>query len=175
MEGPDTTTSTSTSTGHANSPGRGYQKCGRKKCLACQAISHVDHQYFSSSATGKKYLLPEEELNCQSSNLIYLVTCSACSMQYVGRCETSLKVRHHKHRTQLRHKTEGIGRHFDKCGGYENFHISVIENVKKPHSIKDREVWWTKELETMHPLGMNLRDEGASGTKSKKKKGLKRL
>ena len=166
-----------TSTGHANSPGRGYQKC-----FVCEKIIDEGHHYFSSTVTGKKYLLPFEEINCKSSKLIYLVSCGKCGRQYVGRCETSLKRRHHKHRSQLRHKTEGIGQHFDSCGGYENFHLSIIEAVTKPQSLKEREVWWMKELKTMYPLGMNLRDEGASGTNTKKKsdatklkKGLKRL
>ena len=126
-------------------------------------------QHFSSSITGKQYLLPEENLFVtirKNQLLIY----------------NSLKIRHYKHRQQLRQKTEGIGHHFNRCGGYKNFQLSIIEAVTKPDTLKEREVWWTKELKTMYPLGMNVRDEGASGTNTKKKsdatklkKGLKRL
>ena len=64
----------------------GVKRCGSKRCL-------FQHKFFPknkciSSVTFRDYdcIVPPGTiyLNCHSSNVIYLITCSKCSLQYVG-------------------------------------------------------------------------------------------
>ena len=101
---------------------KGYRKCF-KGCLTCKVVS-IEHE-FRSSVTLKTYPIPESKVNCSTSNLIYLISCSACEKQYVGKSFTSLKVRHDKHRQQIRNKSKGVGKHFSSCG-YECLKLQII-------------------------------------------------
>ena len=110
---------------------KGYRKCF-KGCGTCMVVSiePEGQRFFQSSVTLKTYPLPDTKVNCSSSNLIYLISCSACGKQYVGKSFTSLKVHHDKHRTQIRHKSEGVGKHFSSCG-YECLKLQIIEVCNK--------------------------------------------
>ena len=49
-------------------------------------------QTFSSVQTGKTYFV-RQKLSCNSANVIYLVHCKKCNLQYVGSTKTEFKVR----------------------------------------------------------------------------------
>ena len=59
----------------------GVTICGRKNCEIC----HILHQgdIFESSNTGKQYKI-NFLFNCNSRNVVYLLTCKICEKQYVG-------------------------------------------------------------------------------------------
>ena len=52
-----------------------------QKCRYCPKINHSG--FTISKTTGRKFYTMVN-VNCQSSNLIYLITCKHCSVQYVG-------------------------------------------------------------------------------------------
>ena len=122
------------------------------------SIEPEGQRFFQSSVTLKTYPLPDTKVNCSSSNLIYLISCSACGKQYMGKSFTSLKVHHDKHRTQIRHKSEGVGKHFSSCG-YECLKLQIIEVCNENDNLQDREGFWMDELRTVAPAGINLRKE----------------
>lgn len=84
----------------ANSPSdtwlapRGFYRCGHRQCKACN-FAHVTRE-FVSSHTGETFPI-RRYINCNSRNVIFLITCKVCNLQYVGCTTTSLKTRIRRH------------------------------------------------------------------------------
>ena len=59
----------------------GVTICERKNCNVC----HILHQgyTFESSNTGTQYKI-NFSFNCNSTNVVYLLTCKICEKQFVG-------------------------------------------------------------------------------------------
>ena len=71
-------------------------------------------------------------VDCSTRNVIYLLGCSKCPMQYIGETERMLKDRFSEHKgyfnTKNQSKTTGI--HFNQKGhSVSNMQISKIEKV----------------------------------------------
>ena len=68
---------------------------------------------FSSHVTGKAYKT-YHQVNCKSSNIIYLMDCSKCRKQYVGKAQTAFNLKLNNHRKGVR-RTDAIraDRHFN--------------------------------------------------------------
>ena len=62
--------------------------CNHKRCLCC--VNMYNSPYFSSCVTKRSYKInnKDTQLNCCSMNIIYLITCNNCKIQYVGEAKT---------------------------------------------------------------------------------------
>ena len=47
---------------------------------------------FRSFSTGRSYKI-KQEINCGTTNIVYLIFCKKCNVQYVGSASTEFKVR----------------------------------------------------------------------------------
>ena len=72
-------------------PTAGCFTCDKTRCDLCKNF-FVNSRTFSSAQTGKTYFV-RQELSCNSSNVIYLIHCKKCNLQYVGSTTTEFKVR----------------------------------------------------------------------------------
>ena len=84
-------------------------------CDICKNYMIFDNT-FTCTATGKSYFI-RGQLNCESINVIYLITCSKCLEQCVG-LAVKFKTRFRIHKSDLKTKKErcGSARHFNsKC------------------------------------------------------------
>ena len=54
--------------------------CGNKMCFTCKLMTPTQIAKSSSGASVKL----KRQTNCKSANVIYLLTCTQCSKQYVG-------------------------------------------------------------------------------------------
>ena len=63
-------------------PTAGCFTWNKTRCDLCKNF-FVNSQTFSSAQTGKTYFV-RQKLSCNSSNVIYLVHCKRCNLQYVG-------------------------------------------------------------------------------------------
>ena len=55
-------------------------------------------------------------INCQTSNCIYLITCSHCGIQYVGQTKNKLLTRFNSHHYDIVHNSDTtVPRHFNRC------------------------------------------------------------
>ena len=72
--------------------------CGRKNCEIC----HILHQgdTFESSNTGKQYKI-NFSFNCNSRNVVYLLTCKICEKQYVGSTVTKFRSRFNQYKSNI--------------------------------------------------------------------------
>ena len=102
---------------------------------------------------------------CNNSNVIYLMTCKICGVQYVGETEQVFRKRMNGHRSRF----DGKGKkcllyqhsHQEASGNnqrLDDFHVQPIEVLKNETTCAERrrkEVWWMKELKTLYPYGLN--------------------
>ena len=68
---------------------QGCFKCNGK-CDLCKNYL-VETNFFTSCRTGRYYRI-RQHITCKSRNVIYLVTCNKCNLQYVGSTSNEFKV-----------------------------------------------------------------------------------
>ncbi len=94
----------------------GSHKCTDKRCATCKTI--VEGDTIKITSTGLIFHI-KSNMNCKSKNVLYIITCSKCSAQYVGKTHTSLAKRNTLHRQHINHahyrKLE-MSTHIDECG-----------------------------------------------------------
>lgn len=139
------------------------------KCITCKHINSA-HMIFHSNVTGKSYKVKfaNNNLNCTSSNIIYLITCNKCGIQYVGETLCPLHERMNKHRSNINHKFHSlVANHFNGPCSLHDLLVQPIEQISgdghdeiiTKHR-KLRESFWMKELRTVYPYGLNDRCSG---------------
>jgi len=76
----------------------GSFRCG-KKCATCPYISHglTTYTFFS---TGETHPI-KSNLTCETENLIYMIQCNRCNLQYIGETKRRLKDRFNEHRRTI--------------------------------------------------------------------------
>ena len=75
-------------------------------CKCCKCCNHMQHSSsHTSKVTGKQYKI-FCTINCKSANVIYILECSVCGLQYVG------ESRHPFHRRLNGHRSDRTKRHF---------------------------------------------------------------
>ena len=126
---------------------------------------------FQSTITKRIYFVKNfsgEPLTCSSSNIIYLITCKRCNLQYVGETLQTLKKRMNGHRSGIKSKVDNIlYNHFQGPCSFEDISVQPIEAFRgdghKETIIKQRkfrENFWIKELRTTYPYGLNDKCNG---------------
>ena len=141
-------------------PGTGSSPCNYRRCKCCAEI--VTCNSFSSKSTGRTYNI-RSEVTCRSSNLVYLISCKKCGLQYIGETQQPLHVRMNGHRSDIRtRKTEKpIAAHF--CQPDHRLEDLEVRGIEKIHHgdtnrRRERESYWIFTLKTLAPEGMNRDD-----------------
>ena len=133
-------------TGNGAVPNPGCFK-SNKPCVVCPKLN--DTKYFKSTATQKQYSIMDS-VTCNSDWLVYLGTCLKCKGQYVGKSKTPLRLRHSNHKQEIKKVIGGLGHHYGGAGGcgYENFSLTIIEQVKEKNLnfLAERELYWQHQL-----------------------------
>ena len=116
---------------------RGVFKCG-KQCTACPYIKE------GRTITNKqKTWRIEKNLNCESSNIVYLIECKKdrCKRtneyRYIGESKRPLKYRLADHRGYILNKNvnQATGAHFSLPGhSLGDLSVKIIEQVRKTHT-----------------------------------------
>lgn len=103
------------------------------------------------------------QFTCKTKNVVYMISCSRCDMQYVGETENALHVRMNGHRSDINTKKleKPVAAHFNqpdhslkdlKVMGIEKIHNNDTERRKL------RERYWIFELRSLTPEGLNIDD-----------------
>ena len=98
-------------------------KCKNKKCQFCPILGRI-----VSSYTGREYQC-KQDVTCRSNNLIYCITCTRCTKQYVGQTGDTLHKRFGAHAGSIGRNNlkEDVSRHFNLPGhkglSYMKIHI----------------------------------------------------
>ena len=148
------------------------RKCSDRRCMTCPNLN--TSKTFKSNVTNKTYKVLNhtgEDLNCHSQNIIYLLSCAFCNIQYTGETAYPMHLRMNQHRTSkcgcehvINHATEFCQKHLftytiiEKLPGTGYINGQLDPNMTKIR--KERESEWIKKLRTIYPYGLNEKAEG---------------
>ncbi|CAG2219684.1 unnamed protein product [Mytilus edulis] len=136
-------------------------KCSNEECSYCPWINF--RRSFTSTFTERKYR-KNYIGDCNTPNIIYMITCKSCKQQYVGKSKRPFKARLGEHLRYVKNKsTEPTGKHFNQTG--HNIHhmsfeiIEVLWNDPNDNTSdvlrSKREDYWILQLRALKPIGIN--------------------
>ena len=70
-------------------PYTGNSQCHQARCKTCQHIRAIDK--VKSSVTGKIHRI-KASADCKTANVVYVIQCTKCAVQYVGETENALHI-----------------------------------------------------------------------------------
>ena len=130
-----------------------------------------------SHITRYEYSIPQI-FTCKFNNLVYLVTCKKCGMQYVGETKNRIQDRFVQHLRDINlgvagskpppsWKPTSLTRHFNlPSHTAQDVKIQVLELIKFSPQLEtttklraSREYYWIHQLRTIEPNGMNVMKE----------------
>jgi hypothetical protein len=131
-------------------------KCPNTRCLTCNFLT-VNSRFYSTTF-GSTFALTSN-VSCNSINVVYLVTCLKCKIQYVGETGKTFRDRITAHRSCIKLKKHTpIGIHFNSLN-HKVSHFSVIPietlNNDNINARRAREHYWQLTLGTVFPKGLN--------------------
>ena len=137
------------------------------QCVYCDLLRRNKSDVFTSAQTGKTYKI-RQKIDCKSSNVVYLASCTLCrGKQGVGYCTTSLKERISNYKSHHKKKVIscGISEHFQEPDHEfeRDFQIVPIVRLMNPPAtqlkrkelLEEFELYWQDNLLTAEPHGMN--------------------
>ena len=145
----------------------GTVKCSSRRCEVCKYMEEKSH--FMGSQNDRRYTI-NYNFNCNSSNVVYLITCKKCSLQYVGSTVTKFRLRFNNHKSRIRRherlgpaekeKDDLLYRHFWSEGpnGLSDMSIQLIDRVNGEEQLREKEGQWAYRLNTLDPHGLNDND-----------------
>ena len=109
--------------------------------------------------TSSKTLLALKHcMTCQTSNCLYLLTCSKDKLQYVGETGRTVAKRFAEHRDSIHQETTStpVGQHFQEAGHRQEADSIMLPIIK----LKTDNVWVRKALEKKFINDHDMIDNG---------------
>ena len=137
---------------------KGNSPCQHPRCKACAHIK--TGTVFNSTTTGAQFRV-KATADCGTSNVVYLIECRRCAIQYVGETENALRVRLTGHRSDIKHRRieKPVAKHFSLPDhSMEDLKLMVIEKIHREDSEyrKRKESRWIEMIRSRTPDGLNL-------------------
>ena len=141
------------------------QKCKGKKCGVCSVVTETDK--FSDKSGLDTYRIRGNKINCNSTNVIYLVQCKRCNIQYVGSTSTKFRLRFNNYKSCHRKFLQGqtipqhsFHSHFNQSDhkGMDDWSFTFIDRVEDITLLRKCEAFWQIKLDTFAPNGLNERE-----------------
>ena len=113
-----------------------------------------------SMITGKTFKV-KASADCCTKNVVYVIQCKRCAVQYVGETENTLRVRLTGHRSDINHRRmdRPMAKHF--CQSDHSIHdltIMAVEKIQRNdvNVRRRKESHWISVLRTLIPDGLNI-------------------
>ena len=92
-------------------------KCGQGRCRTCPYLEECD--FFMSKITNIKFqpvLKSCISLNCMTENVVYLISCKLCDLQYIGETKNNIQKHFMGHRSLINSgkSNQLVHNHFNK-------------------------------------------------------------
>ena len=118
----------------------------------------MDHSNVVTSNTDISYKIPGK-FNCQSRNIIYVLTCGTHNVQYVGETQQTLNARFRLHESMMNTKKENpVADHFNDENHLNNkfdYKINIVGQEANKNKRLRLEEAWILLLNTHYPNGLN--------------------
>ena len=142
----------------------GSYHCG-KNCATCPYISDglTNYTFFSTGETRSI----KSNLTCKAKNLIYMIQCNRCNLQYIGETKRRLKDRFNEHRRTIdnpntKSKPTTAAEHFLTAPNHtaNDMQLIPIEKVfsNRDSARKAREAFLISKGRTLLPHGLTRDD-----------------
>ncbi len=141
-------------------------KCCKRRCATCNFIN-TDNEVRSAS-TGYWFKI-QQNSNCESKNVVYLLSCKKCGLQYVGETKRSLWQRFGEHKNSVKNKKMNtlMVQHFNQVGhSVEDMTIMVLHQNDNGQGsgvkggLIQCEDFYIRLLNTVYPYGLNDKVKG---------------
>ena len=139
------------------------EPCEHRFCHTCEYVTECNAV---TSNTNKFVFKIRQNLNCNSSNIIYLIQCKECYKQYIGQTKRSLRLRTNNHRADIiNERRTTIANHFNAAPcSIEDFTITPIFQCPKFENDEDRttatrleiENYFIEAFKSYLPYGLNI-------------------
>ena len=137
--------------------------CNRTGCEVCEFLEPTES--FTNKEGDKKYTI-NSSLNCNSKNIVYLIQCKTCGIQYVGSASTKFRSRinnyksHYRSSFKKRTPQASFHAHFKQEGhkGMEDWNFTLIDQAQDCDSVRRKEAFWQYTLMSFKPNGLNDRE-----------------
>jgi GIY-YIG catalytic domain len=130
-------------------------KCSHPLCKSCINFKDLSHLPIFNNHK----INTTNTLSCNSSNIIYLIHCNKCFLNYVGQTSRMLKERLNNHRSDIKNnKPTAISIHFNSPQhNISNLEIMPIQQLITNNDAERLEIekLWIKHLHTIYPKGLN--------------------
>nr|XP_039263152.1 uncharacterized protein LOC120339139 [Styela clava] len=138
----------------------GFYKCNRKACTTCK---YSEETKISTGNVTGVHININERISCKSKNVIYLINCKKCGMQYIGETGRSLKYRITEHLRSITKRKYDlvVGEHFNKLGhSISDFSVSGIKKLFRDQGYRQTvEAYYINKFGTLEPQGLNSREK----------------
>ena len=139
----------------------------------CTLCGTYFNPFYDILRPGEAPIRAPQDLNCNSSNVIYCITCNFCHKLYIGQTSRSLRYRIVEHRSNiLNNQDKPLSNHINNCPfrppstNQTLFTLTPLEQVTTSEcpltnrtNLINKEVSWIKKLQTVEPKGINsIRD-----------------
>ena len=101
---------------------------------------------FKSPVTGKVHRI-KASADCKTSNVVYVIECNKCAIQYVGETENALHIRINDHRSDIKNRRleKPVAEHFNSVGHFlDDLSIFAVEKIHQEDASfrKAKENYW---------------------------------
>ena len=145
---------------------RGCFPCGDKRC-GIDGVLHPGMTFTDKS--GEFVYNINHHFDCNSTNVVYLLSCKVCSLQYIGSTTAKkFRLRFNKYKSDISlygqgrrgFKQERFIAHFhhgNHSGTFNDLQVQIIDYCD-PNNQERRESFWIYTLKTMYPDGWNCKE-----------------
>ena len=139
---------------HNNKPNLS-QPCLQPRCLTC---SHMNTSHVISSKENYSYPI-RGNFNCRSNDIIYVMSCTICNIQYVGETSNSMNCRCRSHESSIgTNKDHPVAIHYRSYNHtIDDYSITTVDQEKDKNRRLSLEESWMTLLNTLMPRGLNGR------------------
>ena len=122
---------------------------------------------FSNTEGKSHYKIKGGNLNCNSNNVVYLLECKTCAVQYVGSTSTKFRLRFNNYKSAQKNFLSGnivpqhsLHSHFNSPdhNGKEDWKFKLIDSAMNLNDLRRSERYWQYKLDTFSPRGLNERE-----------------
>ena len=137
---------------------RGNGRCEQSRCKVCADMKMGTT--VNSTTTDERFLV-KATADYQIRNVVYLVECRKCAIQYVGETEKALQIRLTGYRLDLNYqRTERpVAKHLTLLyHALKDLLIMVIKKICREDADyqKQKESCWIEMIRSLTPDGLNL-------------------
>lgn len=134
----------------------GCTKCNHNQCSLCGDI--IIANSIRSTANNFNWKI-NGTFDCNSENVIYLIQCRKCQIQYIGETKTSIRKRMNLHKSHIRKHVAGpVSRHLNSAGhnGLSDFNFIILQGgFRTTRDRKNKESEFIYRFNTLEPKGLN--------------------